>query len=319
MQFNNSLKLICTQLFVVICLQIRYLREFNRKLSSDSDSLVQGSEVQASDVEDSTSLSDNSLSSVSQVSSTSEAQIATRQKLVLYLKRLEELYDSNAANNLEKQRVLRKGAELKECEEEIHKARNSYMESMQKQYREREEILHKLDSELMTTKEKILRVNSLMHDEQFLHYNSVFESAEFLKAEIAQLDHILDHIVADVCVASTLLVRAGWLPEQLRAECLDTLRDYLRDNVKVTPSADPFVLGCLLDRLQVRNWSRYTHDHIDRDIPSINSMSLLAMSPMYTYVIDPEGIAEKKLTHLYDEEYETYCTPGNMHDECKLA
>jgi hypothetical protein len=250
------------------------------------------------------------MSTTSQVSSTTESQVFTRQKLVLYLKRLEELFDANTANNVEKQRVLQKGVELKALEDGIHKARNSRVEVMQKQYREREEVLHKLDSELMTTKEKILRVNNLMHDEKFLLYNAVFENAEFLKAEIAQLNTILDHLVADVCVAATVLVRAGWLPEQLRAECLDVMRDHLRETSKCPPSSDPYVLGCMMDRLQVRNWSRYTHDHIDRDIPSINSMSLLLMSPSYTYIIDPEGIAEKKIVHLYGEEHDTYCTAG---------
>ena len=293
----------------LVLFQIRYLRAINRTLADDADT-AGGLDTMGSDyLEESSSVTEQSLSSASHLSSASEVQSLTQQKLVQYLSRLEELYDINQANATLTQRVLDKGTRMKELEKKVEKARNSRADKMQKLYREREDTLHKLDAELMSTKEKILRVNSLLQDENNVMFDSVHENSLYLQAEITQLDKILENIVVDVCIASTVLVRAGWLPEQLRAECMDAMRDFVRDNTKSVSHADPYVLGCMLDRLQVRSWTKYTHEHIDRDVPSINAMSLLTLSPMYTFLIDPEGSAEGKVATIYGEEYDCFrCT-----------
>ena len=56
------------------------------------------------------------------------------------------------------------------------------------------------------------------HSEQVAALKSL---EDYITLEQRQIEHILSHLVGDVCVAATTLVRTSWLPEQTRAECVD--------------------------------------------------------------------------------------------------
>ncbi|CAE7821245.1 unnamed protein product, partial [Symbiodinium microadriaticum] len=100
--------------------QVRYLRVVNKTLAGDPDGIEAGLDTMGSEsIEESSSLMDTSLSSASHISSTSEVQSLTQQRLAQHLRRLEELHDIHQANSALKQRVLEKGLHMQELEKEI--------------------------------------------------------------------------------------------------------------------------------------------------------------------------------------------------------
>ena len=95
-------------------------------------------------------------------------------------------------------------------------------------------------------------------------------------------------------MAAALLVRAGWLPERHRQDTAASLRDQVTEK-GVAVSSTPFVLGSLLDRLQLRVW---TKGPLLRDVASVNAMTLAWLSPRYTFIVDPDGAAEASLLDI---------------------
>ena len=112
----------------------------------------------------------------------------------------------------------------------------------------------------------------------------------YIDAELHQVEDTLGTIVADSCVAAAVLVKGGWLPKQMRQEYMEQLRRELRKQ-SIQVSDSPFVLGCMVDRLQIRAWTTGREGSLPRDPSSINSMSLAHLCPMYSFIIDQEGVS----------------------------
>ena len=171
------------------------------------------------------------------------------------------------------------------------------------------------------------------HSEQVAALKSL---EDYITLEQRQIEHILSHLVGDVCVAATTLVRTSWLPEQTRAECVDEFRSFTRNSLKFDVSVNtPLVLGVLADQTQLDTWSGYaggssngaldkgattgsTSVHLSKDPAAINSLSLCHLSPLYTLVIDPEGTAEDTLKRFgvnndrYSNTYYNVCSVTAM-------
>jgi hypothetical protein len=260
----------------------------------------------------------------------------TEQKIILFLMKLQEIFEFNSRMDLFKSQKAIQKSELQREQALIWDQRNSQLKVLEEEHRLIEGDLHALDAAFISNKEKLFRIATLQSaqvpqtsaqggtatgaeggegDEASSSASSALfpaikESVNYLKKEIEQIDHILDHIVADSCVAATILVRVGWLPDQIRQESLDSLRNYLKSETTFNPTDSPYVLGCLLDRLQIRQWTCYLKNGLIRDPPSINSMSLLYLSPAYTFLIDPDGIAENALLPLVEVECVLYHVTG---------
>lgn len=72
-------------------------------------------------------------------------------------------------------------------------------------------------------------------------------------------------------------------------------------------SLSPFVAGHLMDVLQVRTWCSYEDTGgLTKDIPSLNTLSLLHMTTGPVLVIDPDGVAAPPLLHSAPSHYDTY-------------
>jgi hypothetical protein len=116
------------------------------------------------------------------------------------------------------------------------------------------------------------------------------QASAFAQAELTQVKDVLRYLVTDCCVAVAVLLRAGWLPEQLRQECMEQLRQNLiKHDVRVSDT--PFILGHLADRLQMRQWTPQNEHGLPRDPASINAMALVHLVPYYALIVDPDGTA----------------------------
>jgi hypothetical protein len=122
------------------------------------------------------------------------------------------------------------------------------------------------------------------------------------RIEASKLQRTLDTAVNDACIAAVVFVRAGWLPNQVRSECLDLFQTELKAR-KMPASVSPFILGSLVDRLQIRRWTPGSLGSLPRDPASINAMSLVYLSIGHTFIIDPECIAAPVLTRNCPEGY----------------
>jgi hypothetical protein len=131
-------------------------------------------------------------------------------------------------------------------------------------------------------------------------------SLTFVEKEFVESVNQRKHIVGDICVGAALLHRAGWLPEHVRAEVLESLRA-LMDKSKVPVSADPFSLGCLVDRQQIRRWTQ----GLNRDIATINTLSLVHYNSDYAYIVDPDGCAIKPLLASCPDDYTPLCVKAH--------
>lgn len=131
------------------------------------------------------------------------------------------------------------------------------------------------------------------------------QASNFATAELKQIKDVLRYLVSDCCVAVAVTLRAGWLPEQVRQECMEQLRQNLiRHEVRVSDS--PFILGHLCDRLQMRQWTELSDSSLPRDPASINAMSLVHLVPYYTLIVDPDGTAPTILLADPLEGYDKY-------------
>lgn len=135
--------------------------------------------------------------------------------------------------------------------------------------------------------------------------HSLNGSLEFITLELNRINKSLSTFVSDVVTIITILFRCGWLPDNYRQECTDLIRQDLK-NHGVTVSDSPLTFGNLLDRLQVRKWIQYTENSLIKDIPSINSLSFLYFSPMYSFVIDPDGSAFGAIFESVPDTYDFF-------------
>ena len=110
--------------------------------------------------------------------------------------------------------------------------------------------LQELDAELIRNRsriESLLRLEERKVDLRFM----LKDFTDRVNNDISQIDRILQTLVCDSCVAAAVFARCGWLPEQLRQECMDVFRQALTARgLRVTMGA--YVLGSLTDRLQIR-------------------------------------------------------------------
>lgn len=134
-----------------------------------------------------------------------------------------------------------------------------------------------------------------MEDAKKDNHSDIKQFYAYVEKELDQLNEILKQIVGDTCVLAAVVTRAAWLPEQIRQECMEVFRTALT-NKKVIVSDTPFVLGCLLDRLQLRSWTNKIPGSLPRDPQSINCLSLAQLTPLYTYIVDPDGMSESVLS-----------------------
>lgn len=164
-------------------------------------------------------------------------------------------------------------------------------------------------------------------DDQNKNVNSMLhEFMEYCEIEKKQLDDLLAYIVGDCCIAAVIMSRCSWLAEEHRQEALKILRDHaISKNVKV--SSTPYILGALLEKQQLRGWmtpsplknvtgngssnggnsslnSSWNCEFQSRDVVTINSISLLYLSPYFTFVVDPDGLAEQAMIDIIPTEYE---------------
>ena len=166
--------------------------------------------------------------------------------------------------------------------------------------------LHLLENQLMRNRRKIDGLNR-MNEHSAQACLALAGCRTYLIAELAQLTDTLRTFVCDCCVAAAVLVRASWLPDKVRVDCAAQLRGHLLSRGYCVTEADSsFLLGALLDRQQVRRWTAVPL-HCPRDPPSINCMSLVWLSPLFTFVYDPDGTAEKALGEASPQGYEL-CT-----------
>ena len=173
--------------------------------------------------------------------------------------------------------------------------------------------LHQLENQLMRNRRKIDGLNRMNeHSEQACL--ALAGCRGYLIAELAQLTNTLQTFVCDCCVAAAVLVRASWLPDKVRVDCTVQLRRHLLSRgYSVTDVDSPFLLGALLDRQQVRRWTAVPL-YCPRDPPSINCMSLAWLSPLFTFVYDPDGTAEKALGEASPQGYEL-CTVSALYTD----
>ena len=164
--------------------------------------------------------------------------------------------------------------------------------------------IYQIDGVLIKNKKKlkVLEANYSRLDDVF---RAVEEMKAFIQLELDQLQDILKYFVSDISIAVSILLRAGWLPEQMRQECRDQMqRSLIANGVSVSDS--PFTLGHLADRMQMLYWTVLSENSLPRDLASINCMSLLQLVPYYSFIIDPDGSVASVLNSLPWEGYITH-------------
>lgn len=169
-----------------------------------------------------------------------------------------------------------------------------------------ENYISGLDAEVSSNRTKVARLANIDSIKKVLEV-AIEAHRTFIDSERKQIDTIMRNLVADSCIAAAVLVRTGWLPEQMRQEAMDEFRRNLKSHIAdIKMSDDPFVLGCMLDRAQVNRWTLPTspRDSLPRDPASINSLSLVFLNPLFTYVVDPEGSAPAALRSAFSSNYE---------------
>ena len=129
-------------------------------------------------------------------------------------------------------------------------------------------------------------------------------SLAFVSDEYIEAVETRRTVVADICISACVLHRSGWMPEHVRAEVHDVMRNLLGSTVPVSPG--PFILGNLLDRRQIRKWTPDVH----RDIGTINTLSLVHFNTDYAYIIDPDCSAVDTLLHSCPTGYSPISVKG---------
>jgi hypothetical protein len=164
-----------------------------------------------------------------------------------------------------------------------------------------------LDSLIIKNRKKLETIHKTRSRKDEISSALVNAHANLL-VEYQKVSSILQHLVGDLCIAIVVSQRCGWLPDAYRQHATDQLRQHLisQYNMKVT-SDNPLIVGCLLDRLQLKKWINYHETSgIPNDIPSINALSLLFLSPSHTYIIDPDGSSQHVIKGSVPENYQCF-------------
>ena len=164
--------------------------------------------------------------------------------------------------------------------------------------------IHEVDQTLLKNRQMIAAIERNNQRAAQL-IEGISESRAFVQEELKQLKRVLKYLVSDSCVAAAVLVRAAWLPEQLRQESMSQMRQALAAH-KVRVSDSPFILGHIADRLQLRQWSVLGEHGLPRDPASLNAMSLLYLVPHFSLVVDPDGSAAEVLNSVPLEGFDKY-------------
>lgn len=296
--------------------QLQHLKEINRTLCGDAQDEPSKS---TTDI-DEYSLTDSSLAASTSVhtqqSGIEESQNNVANRLMNFLRSFEHLCDLSRSISETKSANIEQTLILEDFIVRMKAEVTAKLDALEKKYTHHEQELHYLEAELTKTKEKMQRLYTVSETSSRM-IASVTEASLYVQKELSELDIILKHIVADTCIVAAVLVRAGWAPEQVRQECLDILKAEIV-SLGGHASDTPYIAGCLIDRLQIRTWTQYTPGYIQRDIPSINAMSLYFFSPCYTFVIDPDCVAEPALRTAITEEADFFMTTGAHFSLLKL-
>lgn len=181
---------------------------------------------------------------------------------------------------------------------------------------ETKDVLRRVDEVGLDNKIKMDQLYRITEDKERL-VEQCTSSLNYVESELAEIDAVLMCLVGDICVAAAVFARTSSFREQIRQECMDTFRAELRLRLGMDRVSDsPYVLGCLVDRLQIRHWTNGHFESLSRDPATVNATSLLYLSPVFTYVFDPEQVCEDVLSDLlpvhrldsYKSEYEVYST-----------
>jgi hypothetical protein len=169
-----------------------------------------------------------------------------------------------------------------------------------------EEQIRRVDGESLRTRRKLDGLVRMSEQADSLK-PALDGFKSIVQTELAQVDGILKTMVGDSCLAATVFARAAWLPEDRRQKCMKTLRSQLQANDVAVTADSPFLLGNLLDRMQVRMWTQKGSSSLAREPETINSVSLAWLSPVHTLIVDPDGVAEAALFESMPEGSE--CDP----------
>ncbi len=160
-----------------------------------------------------------------------------------------------------------------------------------------------LEAMLIKNKSQVEAINVLeeIREDCVLHLQHF---RDYMKKELNKLKEISRYSVADACVIAAVLTRAGFLPEQIRQECMDTFRQALRNLGHNDVSDSPFLLGCFSDMNQFRKWT--SHSNIARDPTAINSICLSLLTTHYSYIYDPDMMAMNMLHENIPDGFHWY-------------
>lgn len=173
---------------------------------------------------------------------------------------------------------------------------NQAIESRTEQFRgfknELTDQLQSLEATLLKNKSQVDAINVLegIREECLVHLQFF---RDYMKNELNKLKEITRFAAADACVIAAVATRAGFLPEQVRQECMDTFRQALRKLGHHDVSDSPFVLGCYADMNQFRRWTNPST--IPRDPTTINGLCLSLLASNYSYIYDPDMLAMEVL------------------------
>lgn len=147
------------------------------------------------------------------------------------------------------------------------------------------EILKTMESELSWNNLNAENIDNMI-DTRDGHHGRFSRPLEYVISELSSIDLILNNLIGDAVVAAAIHSTCGWLPEDVRSDCLNIFRDCV-SKTEYSCAQSPFVVGEMLDTLQVRKWTLKG----SRDVGVINSLSLVHLSPGFSLVYDPEGIS----------------------------
>lgn len=228
-------------------------------------------------------------------------------KIVHYLRGLQLSAELNLLMMSQQAKLELRIKVLRDSNDLLKSEQNNVLTEMKENFKSLEAELHSLDFELFACKEKLKRVQLLLKD-KVKYELAIKESRSFLCADIDIIDSVIKNLVGDACLAAVILVRCGYLPDHIRAETFDVFRNAIKKDFTCTES--PFVLGSLVDRLQLRSWTQHGKEFCVRDIPTINSLSLLYLCPYNIFIIDPEGISLKSIINSWNCIYDCYEVNG---------
>ena len=215
-----------------------------------------------------------------------------------------------------RQRIADLRSEYAAAEERYRQYFSSGEHEMKEALVDAKETLHSVDEVGLDNKIKMDQLRRMLEDKERLS-EQCNSCLTYVENELTEIDAVLVCLVGDTCVAAAVFARASCHKEQIRQECMDAYRADLR--LRLGPqrvSDSPYLLGCMVDRLQIRHWTNGHFESLPRDPATINAASLLYLSPMFTYIFDPEQVCEHAIADLLPiqqlesvkSEYDVYST-----------